>query len=189
MDTPWPQWLIKSFASANQPQFANDENAYYGPYLRLLYHLFGLEGPFKITPKYELPERNRDLVDVIASFTVEFDEHPLLFIEVKAPAPFALDSKRKQADNEMRDRISDLHPNVVTPRLHGISVFGTRMAFYEYVPATNRITPHRISLDPVYLNDLAPAERWSYDLLEAKGIAKMREVVEDVKAMCQAQNK
>lgn len=185
MDTHWPQWLIKSFVSANQPQFANVETAYYGPYMRLLYHLFGLEGPFKITPQYEIHEKDRDLIDVIASFTVELDEHPVLFIEVKAPAPIALDSRRKQADDEMRDRFLDLHLNVVAPRLHGISVFGTRMAFYEYVAATKELTPHRISLDPVFLNDLAPAEQWSYDLLEANGIAKMCEVVEDVKSNTQ----
>jgi hypothetical protein len=63
------------------------------------------------------------------------------------------------------------------------------MAFYEYVAATNILTPYDISPDRVSLNDLAPAERWSYDLLEANGAAQMRQVlVEDVKAMCQAPN-
>ena len=182
MDT-WPQWLINSFLIANQPQFAAIENAYYGPYNRLLYYLFGLEGPFEITP--QLPH---DSIDIAAMFTVELDQHPVFFIEVKAPAPFALDSKRKQADDQMRDRFRDLRHNLVTPRLPGVIAFGTRMAFYEYVAATNTLTPHVVSPDPDSLNDVAPAERWSYDLLEANGIAQMRQVVEDVKAMCQARN-
>lgn len=188
MNTPWPQWLINSFASANQPQFATDESAYYGPYTRLLYHLFGLEGPFEISPQYHIPQTPRDAIDVVALFTVELNKHPVLFIEVKAPASFALDSKRKQADDQMRDRFRDLRHNLVTPRLPGISAFGTRIAFYEYVAATNTLTPHGIPPDPASLNDVAPAERWRYDLLEANGIAKMRQVVEDVKAMCQALN-
>jgi hypothetical protein len=62
------------------------------------------------------------------------------------------------------------------------------MAFYEYVAATNTLTPRAISPDPVSFNDVAPVERWNYDLLEANGIAQMRQVVEDVKAMCQALN-
>jgi hypothetical protein len=66
MDTPRPQWLIKSFVSVNQPQFATDESVYYGPYTRLLYHLSGIECPFTI--------------DVVALFTVELDKHPVLFI-------------------------------------------------------------------------------------------------------------
>jgi hypothetical protein len=65
------------------------------------------------------------------------------------------------------------------------------MAFYEYVAATNTLTPHAIPQtrrDPFPLDDMAPAERWSYDLLEANSTAQMRKVAEDVKAMCQALN-
>jgi hypothetical protein len=145
MDTPWPQWLINSFLSANQAQFATDESVYYGPYTRILYHLFGLEGPFEISPQYHIPQTPRDAIDVVALFTVELDKHPVLFIEAKAAASFALDSKRKQADDQMRDLFRDLRHNLVTPRLPGISTFGTCMAFYEYVAATNTLTPRAIS--------------------------------------------
>jgi hypothetical protein len=141
MDAPWPQWLINSFLSVKQPQFATDESVYYGPYTRLLYYLFGgIEGPFEISPQYHIPETLRDSIDVVALFTVELNKHPVLFIEVKAPAPFVLDSKRKQPDDQMRDHFRDLRHNLVTPRLPGIGAFGTRMAFYEYVAATNSIT-------------------------------------------------
>jgi len=186
MDAPWPQWLINSFAIANQTEFAADESAYYGPYNRLLFYLFGIEGPFDIN--FDLPKNSYDsgAVDTIALFTVELNNHPVLFIEIKAPASFVLDSRRRQADNQMRDHFLDLRHNLVTPRLPGISVFGTRLAFYEYVAATNKLTPCAILPDPESINDLAPAERWSYDLLEANGTAQVRQVVEDVKAMCQA---
>ena len=50
----------------------------------------------------------------------------------------------------------------------------------QYVAAKNIIF-----CNPAVFTDVAPAERWSYDLLEANGAAKMRQVAEDVKAMCQ----
>lgn len=109
-------------------------------------------------------------IGVVVLFTLELVQHPVLFIEVKAPASFALDSQRKQPDDQMRDRFRDLRHNLVMPRLPGISPFGTRMAFYEYIAATNTLTPPAILPDPVSLNDVAPAERWSYDILEANGL-------------------
>ena len=187
MDTPWPQWLVNSFVSANQ--LRADESVYYGPYTQLLYYLFGLEGPFEISPQYYTPPIGRYESDIVALFTVELDKHPVFFIEVKRPAYFSLAYTRKKADDEMRVHFRDHRHNLVTPRLLGISAFGTRMAFYEYVAATNTLTPDAISTDPDLIIYEAPAERWGYDLLEVDGIAKMREVAEDVKAMCQARNK
>lgn len=35
---PWPQCIVNSFLWADQPQFVNDQSAYYGPYNQLLYH-------------------------------------------------------------------------------------------------------------------------------------------------------
>jgi hypothetical protein len=134
---------MNSFISANQPQFATDESVYYGRYARLLYHFFGIEGPFEISPNRHIPRTPRDTIDVVKLFTIELDNHPVLFIEVKPHHSSALDSKRKRADDQMRDPFRDLRHNLVTPRLRGISAFGTRVAFF----------------------DVAPAERWGYDLL------------------------
>ncbi|KAH9046125.1 hypothetical protein EDB84DRAFT_1576025 [Lactarius hengduanensis] len=164
MTDPWPQWLVNSFLSANQPQFATDESVYYGPYTRLLYHLFGVEGPFEISPRFHVPQTPHESFDVIALFTVELTSTP---------------------DDQMRDHF-DLRHTLVTPRLPGVSAFGTRMAFYEYVVANNRITPGAITPDANILNDLAPIERWNCDLLEDEGINRIRQVVQDVTAMCQA---
>ena len=83
----------------------------------------------------------------------------------------------------MRDHFRDLRPRVITPRLPGMSAFGTRIAFYEYDAANNAINPPAIAAHPVYLNDVAPADRWKYDLLQPEGIAKIREVIE-VSRLC-----
>ena len=125
-------------------------------------------------------------MDVVALFVVELNKHPVLFIEVKTPGSFCLNSKRKEADDQMRDRFRTLQHSIVMPRLPGISAFGTRLAFYEYETATTRVTPPAIVPDLTYLNDVAPAERWTHDLLDANGAARIRQMVEDVLAMCQA---
>jgi hypothetical protein len=190
--TPWPEWLTNSFVSANQPENASDKNAYYAPYMRLLYHLFGNEGPFEVSLKFDIPDDPCEGIDVVALFTVELinrlepNKRPVLFLEINAPAPLAFDTKRKQAEERMCDLLQDLreYPGLVTPRIPGIIAFGTRMAFYECVVATNKVTPRQITPDPVFLNGLAPVERWGYDVFQAKGIAQLRRVAEDVKAMC-----
>jgi hypothetical protein len=85
-----------------------------------------------------------------------------MFVQVKAPGTFPNQSKRKEADEQMRERVRHLKHSFETPRIPAVSAFGTRLAFYEYVKATNSITPPAIPADPVSLNDVAPAGRWSY---------------------------
>jgi hypothetical protein len=174
---------------ANKPQFVTDETAYYGPYNRLLYHLFGLECPFEIIPQHPVPQTPGDTTYVVIPFTVEFNHHPLLIIEVKSPASFAFESKRKHADDRMRDYFRNLF--AITSSHHdspdaGVSAFGTRLAFHEYVAATNTVAPPAIAADPVSPNDVASADRWNDDLFAASGISRMRQVAQDVTAMCEA---
>lgn len=75
------------------------KSVYHGPYTRLLYNLFGIEGPFQIIPHYHIPQTSRYENDVVALFTVELDEHPVLFIVVKSPAFFH--SQHRQAGNQI----------------------------------------------------------------------------------------
>lgn len=111
----------------------------------------------------------------------ELDKRAVFFIRFKPPVTLFLDSKRKQADDRVRDHFRDFRHSLVTPCLPGISAFGTRMAFYEYVVANNRVTPRAITPDPDFLNDVAPVEQWNCDLLEDEGNNRMRQVVQDVK--------
>jgi len=188
MATQWPQSLTNAFLSANvSKNILHQESTYYGPYIRLLYHLFGLEGPFEITVQFDVPDDVLyDIPDIVATFTVEFNKHPVLFIQPSPHWSFDLHSQRKRAEDQIRSRFADLHRNLVTPRLHAISVFGTHLAFHELNAATGAFTPPGIVADPILLNELAPADRWGFDVLEADGIARMHQVAQDVKAMCEA---
>ncbi|KXN92763.1 hypothetical protein AN958_03274 [Leucoagaricus sp. SymC.cos] len=177
---------MNSFLHAQQPQFNNDMSAYYGPYTRLLYHLFGVDGPYEVIPRYHVPLIPRESLDVIALFTVEVDKRPVMFIELKPVASLTANSQRKYAEEQMRDHFLNIRNKAVIPHVPGISAFGTRIAFYDYNAATHAATPPAVPADPIRLNDTAPIERWNHDLLEPEGAARFREIVDQVKTMCQA---
>ena len=178
----WHPSLTTPFERLDQPQFAHDQNAYYVPYATLLDNLFGLGGPFDTVWHFDKSPYNAD--DVHTTLTVTFNTHPVLFIQVNAPSSLCPDFKRKQAHERMRDHFIDLRPNLATPRLLGVSAFGTRMAFYEYTAATNTLIPPAIAAHPKRPTSVASADGWSYDLLETDGVARMRQVFHDVRAMC-----
>jgi len=71
------------------------------------------------------------------------------------------------------------------PVLHGISAFGTKIAFYTYDCQTGRLEPGSITTDLHTLIDTAPKEWWQYDILEQEGADKFRETVAAVKQMCE----
>ena len=186
MAAAWPQWMTDSFLAAKRA--SHDPSAYNGSYTPLLYHLFGgIEGPFEIIPHYRIPQIHHNAVDIVAMFTVEHNGHPVLFIQVH-PSSLRSVSERQQADKQIRDHFRDLSTNLITPRLPAICAFGTHIAFYEYTAATNTLTPPAIAPDPIVLNDVAPAGRWKYNVLKAGGITRMRQVAQDVRAMCGALN-
>jgi len=174
----WHPSLTTSFEHLDEPQFAD---AYYVPYATLLDNLFGIGGPFDTVWQFDkTPHIGAD--DVHMTLTVTFNGHPVLFIQVNAPSSLCVDSK--QAHERMRDHFLDLRPNLATPRLLGISAFGTRMVFFEYTAATNTLIPPAIADHPKRPNRVASADGWSYDLLEADGVARMCQVFHDVRVMC-----
>ncbi|KAK0436484.1 uncharacterized protein EV420DRAFT_1590243 [Desarmillaria tabescens] len=183
---PWPQkFLMKSFPYAVHDS-TTDESVFYGPYMRLLYHFSPLDGPFEIIPQFRVPATPRDSIDSVVTFTVELNKHPVLFILIKLLAPFRLDSKRQEADRQMRERFRDLHSDVVTPALPGI---GTLLSFYRYDKATNSLTPPAIAADPNIMTDAAPRSLWDCEILDTAGATRFREMVNEVKGdVCSYRN-
>ncbi|PPQ78864.1 hypothetical protein CVT25_002432 [Psilocybe cyanescens] len=89
-------------------------------------------------------------------------------------------------DQQMRDQYENIvGQNLVVPKLYAISAMGTRFSVYEYDKETNAVSPPSISRHPTFMTDVAPASRWNYELLDDVGEQKMRELVLEVKRMCQ----
>ena len=71
------------------------------------------------------------------------------------------------------------------PTLYAISAMGTKICIYAK-PRDGRLAPRRIPSDSEELLDVAPKERWNYDILEADGIEKFKAIVEEIKQGCAA---
>ncbi|KAE9382318.1 hypothetical protein BT96DRAFT_1027693 [Gymnopus androsaceus JB14] len=99
---------------------------------------------------------------------------PVFALEVKPIDDFHRNSKREQADIQLR-RCFGVMSDIETPVLHGVIAFGTKLAFYTYDKNKRRIEPRRITPDsdePV--DTVAPKEWWSYDITEQAGADKFR---------------
>ncbi|KAF8805665.1 hypothetical protein BYT27DRAFT_7142298 [Phlegmacium glaucopus] len=184
---PWPEYIHQSFKSAvvSDPS-GRDESLFYGPFTRLLYTLFSVEGPYEIVPQLKSVALHGPLenIDIGAVLVVEVSRQPVFFMQIKPPASFPYDSKREEADEQMRRKFRDLRQILAIPILHGISAFGTRLSFYEYDSATHVLQPEQVLRShPSILADMAPITRWDCDVLKQEGANRLRDVVNKVKEM------
>lgn len=165
-DMTWDDSILEQF---------EHESEYCGPYNTLLTTLFPCTEHYQVAPQYRGPATPGSMYFTI--YIVRRRLCPVFFIEVK---PI---STREKADNQMRD-ISIAGRNIVIPKLYGISAVGTRFTIHDYDKKTQAFNPAAIPCHPQSLTDVAPADRWAYELLEPAGEARMKELVEEIKAMC-----
>jgi hypothetical protein len=84
----WPQNTLQSFHSAILSDLSDKEQSvFYEPYIRLLYSLFSLDGPYEVMTqfKHAVLTGPQESIDLITVLMVEVDRHPVFFIEVKPP--------------------------------------------------------------------------------------------------------
>lgn len=81
---------------------------FFGPFTQLCFILFSIDGPYCIDPQFECeaPEGSREHINFVPTLLVEFElQHPVFFLQISHPDSFHNDSKREEADKQMR-RIS-----------------------------------------------------------------------------------
>ena len=81
----------------------------------------------------------------------------------------------------MRSRLAQLEYRARSV-LHGVSAFGSSMAFYRLEKETGILSPKpaAVSTDHV-LADVAPIQWWNTDILEPQGYQKFMAVAEEAK--------
>jgi hypothetical protein len=180
---PWPDTIQEQFDLVDH--ITTDETAYYGLYNSLLTDICPHTEHYQILPQYKGPITPGS-IDFTTIYIVRKWRCPVFFIEIK-PFPHLDEiSTREKADQQMRDRfVGIIGRSLVIPKLYGISAMGPRFSVYEYNQATNTLLPPSITRHATFVTDVAPADRWNYELLEDGGETKMRELVEEVKAMCE----
>ena len=176
-----PQSFVRSFTRARQPENVTDKGMFYGFYTRLFYYLFKIDSPFSFE-MYDVA------ADGVRTFVVEHNGRPVMVIQIQIPGNLNDDGRRREADERMRQCFLSLHPRLgATLHVSGISIFGSRLAFYDYVVADQtRVTrpSGTTSAASVVIDGVPPVEWWHVDLLEAGGFARLRHEALVVVQMC-----
>ena len=173
---------MRSFFIAGTKSTAS-EKSFYGPWNRLLNTMFPVDSKFEVVPESP-PVTLHEVVDFLILLIIYVEGTPVFVVEVKPPADFRFPSKRQEANQQLRRRLVDNSVDTEIPVLHGISAFGTKIAFYNYDLATKVTEPRKITPDPELVTDATPEEWWAFDILEEEGAKKFQDVVENVKEMC-----
>jgi hypothetical protein len=164
------------------PHNTTIENKYYGVFNKILNKVCFTDDSFTVEPQYPLPAHNMPAID----FVVEVNDLPIFFLEINLPLHLDYISSRVDADAQMRARFCALYEVTPTPRLHGLSVMGQRLAFYCMDKATGRIKPNYVAPSTDRIIDTIPAERWDTDITTEEGYQRFMAVINDVKEMAAA---
>ncbi|KAJ3539693.1 hypothetical protein NM688_g6327 [Phlebia brevispora] len=181
--SPWPDVITRSFLIAGLSS-ATSEKSFYGSWNRLLNTLFPPNTPFEVVPQVP-PVTSREAIDFVVLFLIYVEATPVFIVVIRPPSDFRLPSKRQKADCQLRQCFLDIAYDLKIPVLHGVSAFGTKIALYSYHRDTKHLEPRGFTPDPDMMTDTAPREWWKYDILENEGAQRFREVVNDVKSMCE----
>jgi len=179
---PWDEFILEQFESAI-PLGEYDESQYYGPYNSLLHDLFPAKEHYMVVPQKR--PRQLESVDFTTIFLIQRRGHPVFFVEIKATGHIRNDFSRSAADQQMRERVYALRNDIEIPILYGVSAIGTKLCFYKYTKSTRQLEPKRLNDNDTFVVDTAPRERWDVDVLTDEGERKFRDVIGDVKRICE----
>jgi hypothetical protein len=184
-----PQLILDMFARI--PANTTIENKYYGVYCKLLSIVFDtVTSKYTVEPQYPLPEAFQapsvPSVDFVVTYVIALDERPVFFLEIKPAGHVNLISTRLAADKQMRDIFRSLYELSGTPKLHGISVMGQRLAFYSMEIDGGHIVPEEVPTTANFVVDTVPANRWELDIMTETGYQEFMTIVNDVKRMVAA---
>ena len=154
-------------------------------YNKLLSTLFPVNSPYTVFPRVHQKQWQNNTSAAPATFIVYYERSPIFLLDLYEYSSLARISSREAADNNIRAHMRDLLPYCPLPTLHGVSVFGTRMAFYT-AAAGSAISPNRTSPSSNNeLEDMTPADWWDCDLLEDDGAIRLKEVVNKIRNQCE----
>ncbi|KAF8197756.1 hypothetical protein K438DRAFT_1584923 [Mycena galopus ATCC 62051] len=182
---PWPKNILHPFATVPPAPYDVD---FYGPYNKLLYHLFPADTNFLVSPgRYPCPPRRSCSSDAAAvEFTVLYNDMPVLLLQVKAPDTLRWPSAREDAVAENRRRLRDLRPLCPLPKLYAVSAFGTKLRFYAANKSVNNdsagggVDPPPSPSDGRGFGGAIPLNRWNSDVLEEEGANLLKQAVVEI---------
>jgi len=176
---PWSEAVTKQFSLVDR--FTRQESDWYGPFNTLLFELFPPSEDYQVTPQYKPVEGSRDFT---VHYVIRKGRVPIFFVELSLYGSLKNFYARALADEQMRDHFREISSgSFPMPKLVGVSFFGTQFCVYTFTTETRALQPKLIMPDADIVNDIAPEDRWAFDVLNDQGEAKLREVATAAKAM------
>ena len=189
-----PQHILDKFARIPHNS-APIGNTYYGVFNKILTEVCfrATKGPFTVCPQYPLLGASvpTTTIDSVV-YVVEVNVVPVFFLEIQSPPHWhhhnlistdGLDAEI--ADKQMRARFCALYHLTQTPRLHGISAMGQKLAFYCLDKVTGHINYNYIAPSTNDITNQVPTEKWT-DITTEDGYQRFMAVINDVKEMAAA---
>jgi hypothetical protein len=178
--SPWPSEIRNCFVFV-KPQLESDFTP--AAYNKLLNTLFPVDTPYTVFPQVHRHE-DHTLPSARTTFTVYYKNNPVFLLDLHTQANLARTSAREAADEHIRMHVRDLLPYCPLPKLHALSAFGTRLAFYT-VTSGSAILPAKAAPNEFPTTGATPADWWDGDLLEDGGATKLKEVVDEIRTQCE----
>ncbi|KAF8327617.1 uncharacterized protein EI90DRAFT_3223863 [Cantharellus anzutake] len=178
----WPSYVTLQFELVNK--FTTEESNYYGPFITLLTELFPASEDYQVALQFKHVVGHVSTVPTPHVIT----RHglPVVFIEFKPQVAYDKDLVCKEVDDQMHERFLNFTGSIPIPMFYGLSVLGTRFCIYKYSVANRSVTPPCIPPSDNFIVNVAPKERWDFDLLEVDRKARLKELVAHIKAMVAA---
>ncbi|KXN82884.1 hypothetical protein AN958_02067 [Leucoagaricus sp. SymC.cos] len=183
-DHAWPAAPLTPFESIrNRP--VPFSSRYHGSYLTLLYYCFRVPNFMFLVAPQPVPKdgRIRDAINFNICLGLPRNSNDLVcLVEVKDDHWNLSADLRYLADQQMRNRYSEMLEACPLPRLWGISLLGTKMRVYCGDAVTNTGDP---PVSPLLEPSAGPtpdflAGEWNLDILSQDGFQMMKEIVGDI---------
>lgn len=181
-DATWAAGLVNLINIAHN-RASTDERRYYGVYNKLLSYLFSNDDyRFVVCP--QPPPDDGSCESVGFAFYVldtASQGRPVMIVEIKDDTWLMTPSKRKLADQQMRDRYDEMLRLCPIPRLWSLSIIGIKVRVYRGDTVALTIDPARVEYDSRFVvpSDYLENE-WAMDITTQAGFDRVKQVVTDI---------
>lgn len=182
MSNVWLESVVKRFKRIpNNPS----EKDYYAPFDKLLNTEFDTKDKYTVAPQSFPVPKSYNSIDFYIEYEVQLEDKPILIIEIKVENNKKLLACRKEADNQLRQRLVELYELCPLNKLYGISFFGTYYSVYCLDKETMKIYPDAINDDSHIIVDTAPIKNWDKNIMNHADAVNLKKLFTDIVNECE----
>lgn len=179
----WLDSVVKRFERIPTNAIEND---YYAPFNKLLNTEFDTRSKYTVAPQsFPIPSSYKS-IDFYIEYQIQLEDKPVLIIEIKAEKNIKSLSSRKEADYQMRSRLTDMYEECPLDNLYGISFFGTYYSTYYLDKNDMVIYPDAINDSIHKVIDTAPLANWNKNIMNNINAMELRNTFARIIGQCES---